>query len=55
MGKHLNKKTINVYLPDEVRERLRREANKRSLSLSALLRSSAIEKIEREKLSEISQ
>ena len=49
------RKTINVYLPEEVREKLRREANRRSLSLSTFLRSAALEKVHREKLSEASQ
>ena len=44
-----NDKSFNIYLSHSHKELLRKESEKRGLTISAFLRSAALEKINREK------
>lgn len=46
-----NDKSFNIYLSQLHRELIKKESQKRGLTISAFLRSAALEKINREKFS----
>lgn len=45
-------KSLNIYLPEEQKKLLKEESRKRGLTISAFLRSAALEKVNREKFSD---